>query len=142
MFDDESMLRAIYAFYQIYLCLLANVFLLPVKCTFVYYQIYSFYMMNHHISDSHYLIFIISHHLVVGHELLKSCFMASANFVPRGYCCEDRTTVSVPSTLFILSTALSSCCMWAWWVASKVKRSGWMAELGITPISITPARLY
>lgn len=45
MFDDESMLRAICAFYQIYLCLLANVFLLSIKCTFVYYQIYSFYMM-------------------------------------------------------------------------------------------------
>ena len=46
MFDDESMLRAIYAFYQIYLCLLANVFLLSIKCTFVYYQIYSFFMMK------------------------------------------------------------------------------------------------
>lgn len=45
MFDDESMLRAICTFYQIYLCLLANVFLLSIKCTFVYYQIYSFYMM-------------------------------------------------------------------------------------------------
>ena len=43
MFDDESMLRAIYAFCQIYLCLLANVSLLSIKCTFVYYQIYCFY---------------------------------------------------------------------------------------------------
>ena len=100
MFDGESMLRAICTFYKIYLCLLTNVFLLSVKCTFVYYQTYSFFMIfNLQISDSHYLIFIISHHLVVGHELLKSCFMASANFVPRGYCCEDRITVSVPSTL-------------------------------------------
>ena len=56
-----------------------------------------------------YFSFIISLHLVVGHALLKSCFMASANFLPFGYCCDERITVSVPSTLFIRSTALSSC---------------------------------
>ena len=37
----ESLLRAICAFLQIYLCLLANVFLLSIKCMFVCYQIYS-----------------------------------------------------------------------------------------------------
>ena len=40
-FDAESLLRAICAFLQIYLCLLANVFLLSIKCMFVCYQIYS-----------------------------------------------------------------------------------------------------
>ena len=30
----EVMLRAIYAFYQMYLCFLANVFLLSVKCQY------------------------------------------------------------------------------------------------------------
>ena len=58
-----------------------------------------------------YFSFIISLHLVVGHALLKSCFIASANFLPFGYCCDERITVSVPSTLFIRSTALSSCIM-------------------------------
>ena len=37
----ESLLRAICAFLQIYLCFLANVFLLSIKCMFICYQIYS-----------------------------------------------------------------------------------------------------
>ena len=41
------------------------------------------------ISDSYCLIFIISHHFVVGYVFLrggeKSCFIASANLAPRGY---------------------------------------------------------
>ena len=35
----EVMLRAIYAFWQMYLCLLANVFLLYSKCQYDCYQI-------------------------------------------------------------------------------------------------------
>ena len=35
----EAMLRAIYAFWQMYLCLLANVFLISIKCQYDYYQI-------------------------------------------------------------------------------------------------------
>ena len=35
----EAMLRAIYAFWQMYLCLLANVFLISSKCQYDYYQI-------------------------------------------------------------------------------------------------------
>ena len=31
-FALEAMLRSIYAYYQIYLCLLSNVFLLTIKC--------------------------------------------------------------------------------------------------------------
>ena len=42
------------------------------------------------ISDSYCLIFIISHHFVVGYVFFegggkKSCFIASANLAPRGY---------------------------------------------------------
>ena len=38
-FALEAMLPAIYAFWQIYLCFLANVFLLTIKCQYDYYQI-------------------------------------------------------------------------------------------------------
>ena len=36
----EAMSRAIYAFYQTYLCFLPKIFLLTVKCQHDYYQIY------------------------------------------------------------------------------------------------------
>ena len=35
----EAMSRAIYAFWQRYLCFLSNVFLLTIKCQYDYYQI-------------------------------------------------------------------------------------------------------
>ena len=38
-FVVEAMLRAIYAFWQMYLCFLSNVFLLTIKCQYDYYQI-------------------------------------------------------------------------------------------------------
>ena len=35
----EAMLRAIYAFYQRFLCFLSNISLLTIKCKYDYYQI-------------------------------------------------------------------------------------------------------
>ena len=84
---------------------------------------------------------IMSFHRVVGQGLLCSCLMASANLRLWGYCCDESSTVSVPSILLILSTAASSCIMRPWRRASKVKRSGCMAVSGTTPMSNTPARL-
>ena len=42
----RSLLNWIYAFYQIFLCLLANVILLTIKFCFACYQIYSHLVIN------------------------------------------------------------------------------------------------
>ena len=49
----ESLLCVICAFLQIYLCLLANVFLLSIKCMFVCYQIYSHFIFMLPFSESY-----------------------------------------------------------------------------------------